>query len=157
MQPLDLVRSVLKDHPAAVAFYMVLFGVAHFWDDLIDRDKPISDESINGVMWNVLVTLPNNPFYRQHFDTLNPMLVNAIANWQTANTFERGDDERLHQVAFVARSDYANILIQCAYLIGGREWMLEVTPLIRSEWTEEDFAAYADNLKQERVAREGEQ
>jgi hypothetical protein len=153
---IELVRKVLRGYQPAVDFFMVLGTIAHFWDDLIDKDRQVSDEEINGVMWNALVTLPNNEFYRQFFDALNPLLVTAIANWQTATAFERGDNPRQHQIAFITRSDYANILIQAAYLVGGREWMLQMTPVIRDEWTDEDYATYADNLKKERAAREGE-
>lgn len=127
---IDKIGYVLKNHAPAVNFFLILRSVLHFWDDLIDKDRPITDQDINGVMWNALVELPRNPFYRQHFDTLNPMLVNAIANWQAATEFERTGGAKRLQIAFIARSDYLNLLLHSAYLVGGRDWMMQVTPLV---------------------------
>ena len=149
----DSIGYALKGNQSAFEFFLLVRDVLHFWDDLIDRDRQISDETINASMFKALVYLPGNSFYRQFFDTLNPILVNAIGNWHAANKFEQGDVERNLQVAFVIRSDYANILIQCAYLIGGYEWMLHVTPLIRDMWTTENFQAYRSNLQRESAAK----
>lgn len=153
----EAIRYALKGYQPAIDYFLLVRDVLHFWDDLIDKDRHLGDADINAAMFKALVLLPQNSFYLQCKDSLQPILVNAIANWQAANQFEAGDDERLLQVAFITRSDYANLLIQCAYLVGGYAWMNEVTPLIRSMWTKEDFAEYLSNLKREREARLGAQ
>lgn len=153
----EALATILKGHPAAIAFMETMVSVLHFWDDLIDKDKSLTDADVNAAMWNALVVLPQNTFYLQNFDALHPILVNAIANWQAATQFEREtDDQRKLQIAFIARSDYCNLLIQSAYLIGGRDWMLKMTPAIRDVWTEEDFSKYLDNVRLERSLREGD-
>ena len=153
MQGIDRVAHVLRGDADAIAFFMGILSVCHFWDDLIDKDVAVSDEVVNSVMWIALIDIPNNPFYQRHRVELSAVMVNAIANWQAANRFERDGDLRQLQIAFIARSDYANVLLQCAYLVGGRDWMLEVTPVVRDQWTPEDFEAYRDNLSRERSAR----
>lgn len=152
----DKIRYALRNDESAVAFFIMLRGALHFWDDLIDKNRPVSPEAINGVMFSILVDLPNNAFYREHFDELRPILTTAIANWSASNEFEAGDDIRRLQIAFIARSDYINILIYCTYLVGGRAWMLEMAPLIRDQWTVEDFPKYLDNLGYERADRTGD-
>lgn len=149
----EVVHYSLKGHQPAIDYFMLVRDVLHFWDDLIDRDRPLRDTDINAAMFKVLVLLPQNSFYAEFKDSLTPVLVNAIANWQAANQFERGDDPDQLELAFVIRSDYANILIHCAYLVGGYFWMNEVTPLIRSLWTSENFQAYRENLMAEKAAR----
>jgi len=150
---LEKIQEILLGDRDAIAYFMALRSVLHFWDDLIDKDQAISDEDVNGAMWNALIAVPSNPFYLRHAETLSAMTANAIANWQAANQFEAEGKERQLQLAFVIRSDYANLLIHCAYLLGGREWMLRVTPMIRDLWTQEDFLAYQDNLRIERNRR----
>ena len=147
------ISFVLRGYAPAVQCFLLIRDILHFWDDLIDRDKKVDQESIHNAMFKALVTLPRNEFYRKNIDTLLPVLVNAIANWRAANEFECTDDRKTLEIAFVIRSDYANILIQMAYIIGGHDCLMQVTPMIRSLWTEEDFEAYLKNLEQERHAR----
>lgn len=153
----DKISYVLLGQTPAVEFFACIWKVLHFWDDLIDRDQPVTDADINAAMFTALVTLPTNTFYRAHHASLSPVLVNAIANWQAANRFEAMGDERLLQQAFVIRSDYANILIQAAYLVGGPDWLMHVTPIIRDMWTYENFDAYKSNLQREKAERTGTQ
>ena len=144
---------VLMGNVSATEFFLMVRDILHFWDDLIDRDHPVSSEMINIAMFKALILLPGNIFYRRNFDSLNPILVNAIANWHAANEFESTAVERQLQLAFVIRSDYANLLIHAAYLVGGYPWMLHATPIIRNMWTSENFAAYLQNLAAEQAAR----
>jgi SAM-dependent methyltransferase len=155
MHMLDRIAHVLRGNQDAIEFFMIIHAILHFWDDLIDKDAALDDTVINAAMWSALIDLPNNTFYRKHQTVLNAVLVNAIANWQAANQFERGGNLRQLQIAFIARSDYTNILLQCAYLVGGKNWLLEITPMVRDQWTTEDFGAYLENLSRERSGRTG--
>jgi hypothetical protein len=157
-----ILREVLSGHEPAIDFVETLFDVLHFWDDLIDKDVCVSDSDINEAMWKALIVLPNNPFYRQYYSQLQPLLVNAIVNWQTATEFERADDSnpdkrRLLEIAFVARSDYANILIHCVFIVGGREAVLAAAPYLREHWTEESFDDYCSALQAEQLARQSQE
>lgn len=152
---LQKISQALLGHEQAISLFMLIRDVLHFWDDLIDGDKSITQADINLSMFKALVAIPENRFYRDHQDKLLPVLTNAIANWQTANQFEQTSDIDLLEQAFVIRSDYANLLIQMAYLVGGYDWMIQATPMIRSMWTTENFAAYLSNLQRERAAKRG--
>jgi hypothetical protein len=149
----DSIKYALRGHAPAIDAFLLVRDVLHFWDDLIDGDKTLDASAVNAAMFNALVTLPSNPFWRQHQDSLLPILVNAVANWHTANEFEAGDDNRRLSLAFVIRSDYANLLIHMTYLVGGYDWMMGVAPRIRDLWTGEDFTQYLGNLDIEREAR----
>lgn len=149
----DKILRALRGHQGALDAFLKVRDILHFWDDLVDRDKVVGPDYINRAMFTALVALPSNPFWRAHQDSLLPILTNAVGNWHAANTFEAGDELRRLELAFVIRSDYANLLIHMAYLVGGYDWMMEVTPVIRDLWTEEDFAQYLRNLSIERDAR----
>lgn len=149
----EQIRFCLKDHEGAVILFLLLRDILHFWDDLVDGDRHLTPADINAAMFKTVVALPANALYREHQAQLQPILVNAIANWQAANEFENSGDEKKLELAFVIRSDYANLLIQMAYLVGGYDWMTQVTPSIRALWTEENFQDYLVNLKREQSTR----
>lgn len=151
------IRYVLKYNEDAVNFFLSFRDALHLWDDLIDKDKDLSDEDINRGFWNALVAIPANPFYRKHAETLSAITSNAIANWMTANQYEKTGDLKKLQAAYIIRSDYANVLIYCAQLVGGAAWAHEVTPVIRNAWTEEDFEQYLVNLRREHEARQAKE
>ena len=139
----------LKDDAEAVAFVDALFDVAHFWDDLIDMDVSLTPVEINSAMWKAMVTIPENGFFTRHRHSLMPLVKLAIVNWHTANTLEMDDDDRSRHVAFVLRSSYADILTACAFIVGGREWALEVSTEVRREASAEGFEAYVAALRGE--------
>lgn len=150
-----VVEKALKNNESALQFVRTVAGVLHAWDDLIDRDKPVSDADVNGAFLGALVTLPRNAFYRDHFEALNTILVSSIINWRVATQIERehaceGEDLK---IAYIIRSTYVDLLVMSAAIIGGVEWAVSHGYEIR-EWAhQEKFAGYLQNLAAERAAR----
>jgi hypothetical protein len=141
-----LLYEAVRGHADAIEFCITLVEVLHIWDDLIDKDKPVSPEKINQAFWKALVELPRNPFYAAHAHDLIPCLMTAIQNWHAANLMEATESEADKGIAFILRSSYADIVIQAAYLIGGCAWARVVTPKIRREFHREGYAGYRANL-----------
>jgi hypothetical protein len=142
----QLLYQAVRGHPEAAEFCITLVEVLHTWDDLIDRDKPVSSEQINSAMWKALVEIPRNPFYQAHFHDLIPCLTTAILNWHAANLMEATESEADKEIAFTLRSSYADVVEQAAHLCGGYEWARQVIPLIRREFHREGYAGYRANL-----------
>jgi len=151
MERIELFRKVCLGNEDASNFLMTIVPLLHLWDDLIDKDKPVSDEAINAAFWDGLVTLPRNRFYREHFDDLNPILAVAIQNWQAANLMER--ERREPHIAFIIRSSYVDLITMSALLCGGPAHAARMTPLIREFAHSEGFDAYLAALGAERTAR----
>ena len=151
--PQELANWVVRGNQDALGFLNVVTNVLHFWDDLIDKDRTLEDDEIHSRMWDALVTLPRNKFYRTFFDELQPVLNCAISNWMAANKFEQGEDKDDLDIAFIIRSDYANIAIHTALLVGGEAWAAQVTPHIRRFWHREGREQYESNLQAEKSAR----
>lgn len=149
----ETLQNFLRNDAGAIAFVSQIFSVLHIWDDLVDRDREVPDGEIIGAFWIALIELPRNPFYRAHFDTLNPILQNAIINWIAANKLEREGDEKDQSVAFILRGAYVDLLSMSALLVGGLPWSIEITPAIRRWSHGETFAEYLANLKIEKDAR----
>jgi hypothetical protein len=116
------------------------YSIAHCWDDLIDKDKPIDPEAINLAFWQALVDLPRNRFYQRHFDLLNPLFMTVIQNWHAANVMEKNGTAPDLEIAFIIRSGCVDLLIQAATLVGGYSHAREVTPVLHR-------IAHSDGLK----------
>lgn len=144
----ELIATVTRGDAEAAAFLEMVVEILHFWDDLVDRDQPITPDLINARMWQALILLPRNLFYRAHFSDLNPVLAIAIQNWICANSMEQDgyapDDL---PIAFIIRSSYVDLLVQVALIVGGYPWAAEVTPLVRRHAHRETYPGYITNLE----------
>lgn len=147
--PETVFRYVLKGHEDAIAFCLLICHILHIWDDLEDRDKKLSRETIDQAFYGALIVLPRNPFYQAHFLELNTMVESAIQNWHAANAMERSDSLDDKRIAFIIRSEYGNIVLTAARIVGGYAWAKEVAPELRRWWHDEGFEGYMENLAQQ--------
>lgn len=126
-------HDVLLGHSSAIEFAELLGQITQAWDDIIDGDNPeLSKEEINAAFWNLFVALPRNEFYRQHFDTLNPLLQAAIVDWWDSNELQKSPRVTDKAAAYVLRDTLTTVVIHCARLIGGYSWMREVSLRVRN-------------------------
>lgn len=152
---IEVVTEAVLGDPVALAFLNAMARVLHFWDDLIDRDKPVSDAEINARMWDALIEIPLNAFYRENIGTLSPILVSAIANWRIATDVERSADATHRDLAFafIIRSTYVDLVTISAVLVAGMEHAVACGPAIRRWAHGEGFDGYLNNLRKETAAR----
>ena len=133
-----------KGNLAAVEMCMQLTFIAHVWDDLIDKDKVLTDHEISTAFRILLVDLPYNPFYTDHIVDLRPLIMNVILQWWDANVLERGSDHDRH-MAYMLRASFLQIFNYCAYLIGGPDWAGEVGPDMRRLY-EESLESFMEEM-----------
>lgn len=124
MAVLDTVRPLFKHNEDAALFIDELIAIWHIWDDLIDKDKPLTDADINKAFLGALVTLPRNKFYHDYFGILSPIMENAFINWLGSNKLEASKGDL--SIAFDLRNSYVNIITACAHIIGGPNWAQDV-------------------------------
>lgn len=136
-------ERILCGNQLAISFCEELFEVSQVWDDLYDEDKEVSKETLNKVFWSLLITLPSNPFYQANFDVLNPLMQAAIVDWMDANELARGDVQQ-KCVAYVLRDSLSTILIHCARIIGGWDWMREVSVEVRDALYDEPLIEFME-------------
>jgi hypothetical protein len=113
--------SLMCGNQDAVQFVLDIAYWSHIYDDLIDRDKPVSDETIHKVMWKVMIGLPMNPFYRLHQDMLRPLIITGIINWHAANQMEQSGCTEQLRVAHVTRHSIGDIALMAMALAGGQD------------------------------------
>lgn len=141
----ELLNKVLRGDPFAISFCKIIWGVSQVWDDLVDKDKELTANDINKTMWDLLVTLPNNPFYRDNFDILNPLVQSAIVDWLDANELVNGNRES-KIAAYVLRDSVTTIVIHCARLVGGFDWMREISVEVREALYDEPIENFLGDL-----------
>jgi hypothetical protein len=112
----------------ALNMYQAFVDLAHVWDDLIDKDKPVSVEKINQAFLTCLVFLPANPFYRGIQDQILPMWLVVVSAYETANFFETNKDEHGVEIAHGLRYAVGNIIAYAIHVCVGMEKAKEVLP-----------------------------
>lgn len=137
---LDILTTALKGNKDAVSYCLNLYEVAHVWDDLIDKDKEITDAAIHTAFIRCLVDIPYNSFYRQNIDYLLPLQHNSILQWIDANKMEKMDLQSKYK-AYMLKASFLQIVNCCAALIGGHEWAMEIGADLRN-------ALYAETLEE---------
>lgn len=134
----DKVMGWMKGNQDAARFVLALHQIVDTWDDLIDKDKSVSDSDIHAAFTGALIEIPRNPFYQANFMRLNPVIEAAIADWHTANALEDKKDEANLREAYVLRCSGYSVAVMCAAVVGGDEWAKKVNLELRSqpsEWT----------------------
>lgn len=106
--------------PYAVRFILLWGNVTELWDDLIDKDKPVTDDHVNSVMWQMLIELPANPFFLRHREALQAVMASSIHSWHVANEFEVGNEREKTQ-AYVLRDMVLQMVPFVAGLVHGPE------------------------------------
>lgn len=138
----------VKDNKAAAALVADIIRIGKLWDDLHDRDKDYTDRDLYEAFWSALVSIPSNGFYRENFDTIQPLVQSAIVSWSLSEVMEsRPGISR--EIAHVIRYGAAEIVVMAAGICGGRNWAIEVGPEIWTRIMREDFAAF--NTEQEKA------
>lgn len=140
----QIAEHVVRGHKEAADFVELLVLVAHLWDDYVDGD---GEADVTLMMRVALVELPRNPFYQAHFPMLSPLVEAAIRSWLTANKLERTDSMDDKVIAFVSRSDYINVVLMAARIVGGHQWAEEVALPLRRFWHRERFDGYVEGLR----------
>lgn len=130
---------------AAVKFCEDLFRISQIWDDLIDRDREVPNTFINQMMWKALVDVPQNPFYYNNATSLSKIIELHIIDWFDANELEQGSDHDKN-MAFVLRDSIGTIVIHCAKIIGGYDWMRSISTEVRRYVYDEPLEAYKEAL-----------
>lgn len=98
----------LKLPKNAVDWLVMLYESAQAFDDFKDQDK-VEQKRLDALIWNTLVSLPQNSFYLIHMQTLWPAVATAILKWQAANTAEKNGDA--NAMSFAWRAGFYDIVL----------------------------------------------
>jgi hypothetical protein len=130
---------------AALDVFRMFVDLSHLWDDLVDKDKEATEDSINNAFLICLVYLPANPFYRSIQEQILPMWLTVVSAYQTANKFERDKDAHGVEIAHSLRYAAGNIVAYMVHVCVGPEKAKEFLP---DMWKNVFFERYDDYRKE---------
>lgn len=116
---------------SAVEFLGIVGQIGETWDDLIDRDKPLTDDDIHRAFWLALIELPGNAFYRRHATAIAPVMATTINAWIDSVRLEHGDRQQ-RAVAYGLRDAYLELISLVLYLARGYDAMRAHSAEIRA-------------------------
>ena len=130
----------------AVNMYQMFVDLAHTWDDLVDKDKEISEDQTNNAFLICLVYLPSNPFYQRIQAAILPMWVSVVSAYQVANKFEKDKDSHGVEIAHTLRYAAGHIIAYAVHVCVGPEKAKEVMPAVWKDIVHERFDAYKSEV-----------
>jgi hypothetical protein len=102
--------------PAAQRWLLDFFNVIQGLDDWRDND-PVEPRQKEKVIYQVMVDLPQNPFFQTHSYNLLPLVSILILKWIGANNLE-DNREQLHK-AYMWRAAYYDLILEVVRLVHG--------------------------------------
>jgi len=126
----------------ALIVYRMLVDLAHAWDDLVDKDKNVSEKEINNAFLICLVYLQTNTFYQQVQRDILPMWISVVSAYETANKFERDKDAHGIEISHMLRYAIGNMVSYFVHVCVGPEKATEYMPEVWKTIVFERFDDY---------------
>lgn len=138
----ELLGEWLNYNLHARDFLIDIGQIAEVWDDLVDRDKPVDDDTINDLFVRLMFELPTNPFYAANAAYLRPLLMAGVNAWLDSTVLEKEGTPWATTWAYALRDWYMELVPACAFLIGGFEHMRRVSLEARRFFQAETLEEY---------------
>lgn len=104
---------------------------ARIFDDLIDKDYPVSDEQISKAFFILSADLWLNPFFVRYSRFLIPLHIAAFSAFTAAHEWAKSGDPIKKIFASVTQDFLIEVYICVAFLVGGYTHMQKISPEIR--------------------------
>lgn len=96
-------REAFKGDKSAAVLVSSIIVLVNIWDDLIDKDHPVTNTEINAAFFCALSEIPQNPFFASHRDYLQPLMDTMMTCYFCANHWEQSKDEHGMEIGHVLR------------------------------------------------------
>lgn len=137
-----------KGNAAAAEFLRVFIAHCHTLDDVIDRDKPVTDEALIASEIEWLLALSGNPFFQQNRALLVPLIVQSFNAWLDSNKWATDAKPEKRIASDALKGWYHEVVFHTAFICGGWAHLRDVT----SKHREYDFEP--ENVTGDPVARD---
>jgi hypothetical protein len=117
-------------HQDALNMYHAFADLAHIWDDLVDKDKPVAPaDRINRAFLTCLGHLPGKSVLPSVFKTrFCPCGCTVVSAYETANFFEANEDRHGIEIAHGLRYASAILLLTQFMFVLALKQAKEVLP-----------------------------
>ena len=133
----NLFEEIYKGDKRAIQLSFDVLAYVHLWDDLIDRDKPVSDHTINRTLLAGITRISCSPLW----DTgMAAIVESAYYRWHFANVVEKNVDSTDNDIAkaWIHRSSCYDVFVAIALRLYGHEWAEKASVLV--------YASYGETL-----------
>jgi hypothetical protein len=118
----DAITELMSGNADAVQFLYDISIFANTYDDLIDKDKSLTDENIHTLMGKMMVEMPSNKFFQDHQSEILPVITTGLLNYHAANQIEViGELEEL-RVSHCLRYSMIDVGLLCMKITGGYDF-----------------------------------
>lgn len=95
-----------------------MWRVTQFLDDVADKDD-ISEDDFNNALWDIMLRMPANSFYRANVDALTPVIALQTIKWQASDAVEKSGlaDER----SYMWRAGFYDLVLMVCLLCSGSD------------------------------------
>ena len=107
-------------------------------DNLFDDLNKWQDEDTYDLSHLLLVELPDNPFFIANRHSLLPLHLVALNAWKDSNSWETEEGVK-RTYALVIRDTLTEVGLMVAHLVGGRDYLEEVSLKVRELFIKEEF------------------
>lgn len=133
-----LFERIYKGDKHTMSVALAIIKMLHTWDDLIDKDKPVTDAQVNMAFLDALTTIGGSPLWDSE---MAGHMRNVYLRWHSANCIEaeKLSDNHLAK-AWMLRAGCYDLFVMLAVKQYGVQWGETVAPLVY------DF--YGETLKE---------
>lgn len=128
---------------AGADLFFIFEELLHTWDDLVDKDKPVTEIQINRAFLLCLVRLPLNPVYQRIQLACAPLWLSIVAAYECANEYERRKDRHGLEIAHNLRYAAGHIITMAMQLVCSEAHVREHLPAM---WKAVCFERFDDYL-----------
>jgi hypothetical protein len=138
-------EDVLLGNKAAIAFCIACGQLSQVVDDIIDCDVPLIKSDVVAAFHTALVSIPLNPFYREHIEVLAPVLTVIFSDYNASVELEQMSPHD-KTLAYVLRDNFISLITICAVIVGGARYGIECTTRVRQFFHDETLETYLEKL-----------
>lgn len=112
-------EDIARGDKSAVEFLSAFYLWVHDFDDLVDRDKEVPTSFSVGVSLQLMHTFSKNSFFQKHQDFLMPVILVGALAYVVSEDKRQSADVLERITAQVLKSQYADVFVAVAFVIGG--------------------------------------
>lgn len=128
---------------SAVEWLLMIYQAIQVFDDVADGDE-VKRQELDKTIWNMLVAMHQNKFWRLNQDALSPLLSTMVLKWQASDVVER--EGKVDAKSFVWRAGYYDLVLASVQICHGPEIAIKMAPYVMGLYGEK-FEDYMREFK----------
>jgi len=129
--------------PSSVEWLLMIYQAIQVFDDVADGDE-VTRQELDKTIWNMLVAMHQNKFWRLNQDALSPLLATMVLKWQASDVVER--EGKADAKSFVWRAGYYDLVLASVQICHGPEIAIKMAPYVMDLYGEK-FEDYMREFK----------